>query len=151
MTGEFEPDLSEGSVGVCASHAWGTLLDHLGVLLFVGLLVGAVGLLADGLLSGEGWVCTLFGILAGVFIAAPLEWGYAYLCLHAVRDDEPRASDVLRPFDRYREVVVAHLRRTGVGRSIIAVRDNPDTASAYTVPGARTKLTGGEPCETAAS
>ncbi len=38
-------------------------------------------------------------------------------------------------------VVVGRLRRTGVGRSTIAVRDNPDTASAYTVPTARTKLT----------
>ncbi|MDX2381314.1 MAG: ATP-binding cassette domain-containing protein [Acidimicrobiia bacterium] len=37
--------------------------------------------------------------------------------------------------------MVGHLRRTGVGRSTIAVRDNPDTASAYTVPSARTKLT----------
>jgi ABC-type branched-subunit amino acid transport system ATPase component/ABC-type branched-subunit amino acid transport system permease subunit len=36
--------------------------------------------------------------------------------------------------------VVARLRRTGVARSIIAVRDNPDTASAYTVHNARTKL-----------
>lgn len=38
-------------------------------------------------------------------------------------------------------VVVARLRRTGVGRTTIAVRDNPDTASAYTVANARTKLT----------
>lgn len=37
--------------------------------------------------------------------------------------------------------VVARLRRTGVGRSTTAVRDNPDTASAYTVANARTKLT----------
>lgn len=37
--------------------------------------------------------------------------------------------------------IVGHLRRTGIGRSTIAVRDNPDTASAYTVPTARTKLT----------
>lgn len=37
--------------------------------------------------------------------------------------------------------VIGRLRRTGVGRSTIAVRDNPDTASAYTVADARTKLT----------
>jgi ABC-type branched-subunit amino acid transport system ATPase component/ABC-type branched-subunit amino acid transport system permease subunit len=36
--------------------------------------------------------------------------------------------------------VVARLRRSGVGRRIIAVRDNPDTAAAYTVRGVRTKL-----------
>jgi ABC-type branched-subunit amino acid transport system ATPase component/ABC-type branched-subunit amino acid transport system permease subunit len=35
---------------------------------------------------------------------------------------------------------LARLRRTGVARSMIAVRDNPDTASAYTVSSARTKL-----------
>lgn len=37
--------------------------------------------------------------------------------------------------------LVGRLRRTGVGRATIAVRDNPDTASAYTVANARTKLT----------
>jgi ABC-type branched-subunit amino acid transport system ATPase component/ABC-type branched-subunit amino acid transport system permease subunit len=35
---------------------------------------------------------------------------------------------------------VARLRRTGVGRTTIAVRDNPDAAAAYTVGPARTKL-----------
>ncbi|MEM9517760.1 MAG: branched-chain amino acid ABC transporter permease/ATP-binding protein [Actinomycetota bacterium] len=37
-------------------------------------------------------------------------------------------------------VILNHLRRSGVGRRIIAVRDNPDTASAYTVSPTRTKL-----------
>ena len=37
-------------------------------------------------------------------------------------------------------MVVARLRRTGIGRTMIAVRDNPDTASAYTVRPALTKL-----------
>ena len=37
--------------------------------------------------------------------------------------------------------VVARLRRSGVGRRLIAVRDNPDCASAYTVSPARSKLT----------
>ena len=36
--------------------------------------------------------------------------------------------------------VVSRLRRSGVGRSMIAVRDNPDTASAYTVAPTRMKL-----------
>ena len=38
-------------------------------------------------------------------------------------------------------LVIARLRRSGIGRSIIAVRDNSDTASAYTVSPARMKLT----------
>jgi ABC-type branched-subunit amino acid transport system ATPase component/ABC-type branched-subunit amino acid transport system permease subunit len=38
-------------------------------------------------------------------------------------------------------IVVGRLRRSGVGRSIIAVRDNADTASAYTVSPVRMKLT----------
>ena len=37
-------------------------------------------------------------------------------------------------------VVVARLRASGVGRTTIAVRDNPDTAAAYTVSTTRTKL-----------
>jgi ABC-type branched-subunit amino acid transport system ATPase component/ABC-type branched-subunit amino acid transport system permease subunit len=38
-------------------------------------------------------------------------------------------------------LVVGRLRRSGIGRSIIAVRDNADTASAYTVSPVRMKLT----------
>ncbi|HEY5876468.1 MAG TPA: ATP-binding cassette domain-containing protein, partial [Ilumatobacteraceae bacterium] len=37
-------------------------------------------------------------------------------------------------------VVVSRLRRSGVGRTTIAVRDNPDAAAGYTVSPARTKL-----------
>ncbi len=37
-------------------------------------------------------------------------------------------------------VVVSRLRASGVGRRTIAVRDNPDTAAAYTVSNTRTKL-----------
>lgn len=37
-------------------------------------------------------------------------------------------------------VILSHLRRSGIGRRIIAVRDNPDTAAAYTVSPTRTKL-----------
>ena len=37
-------------------------------------------------------------------------------------------------------LVLARLRRSGVGRSTIAVRDNPDTAAAYTVSPTRMKV-----------
>ena len=37
-------------------------------------------------------------------------------------------------------VVVARLRASGIGRTTIGVRDNPDTAAAYTVATSRTKL-----------
>lgn len=37
-------------------------------------------------------------------------------------------------------VLVARLRRSGIGRSMIGVRDNADSAAAYTVSPARTKL-----------
>ena len=36
--------------------------------------------------------------------------------------------------------LLSRLRRSGIGRSIIAVRDNPDTAAAYTVSPTRMKL-----------
>ncbi|MFM8303722.1 MAG: ABC transporter permease subunit [Actinomycetota bacterium] len=36
--------------------------------------------------------------------------------------------------------IVAHLRRTGIGRSLVAVRDNDNNASAYTVSPTRAKL-----------
>jgi ABC-type branched-subunit amino acid transport system ATPase component/ABC-type branched-subunit amino acid transport system permease subunit len=37
-------------------------------------------------------------------------------------------------------VLVARLRNSGIGRSTIAVRDNPDAASAYTISPSRSKL-----------
>jgi ABC-type branched-subunit amino acid transport system ATPase component/ABC-type branched-subunit amino acid transport system permease subunit len=37
-------------------------------------------------------------------------------------------------------VLVTRLRRSGIGRAIIGVRDNPDSAAAYTVAPARAKL-----------
>jgi len=37
-------------------------------------------------------------------------------------------------------ILLNRLRRSGVGRRIVAVRDNPDTAAAYTVSPTRTKL-----------
>jgi ABC-type branched-subunit amino acid transport system ATPase component/branched-subunit amino acid ABC-type transport system permease component len=37
-------------------------------------------------------------------------------------------------------ILVSRLRKTGIGRGTIAVRDNPDTAAAYTVSTTRTKL-----------
>jgi ABC-type sugar transport system ATPase subunit len=37
-------------------------------------------------------------------------------------------------------VIVSRLRVTGIGRATIAVRDNPDTAAAYTVSSTRAKL-----------
>ncbi|MFA5883140.1 MAG: branched-chain amino acid ABC transporter ATP-binding protein/permease, partial [Acidimicrobiia bacterium] len=36
--------------------------------------------------------------------------------------------------------IVAHIRRTGIGRSLIAVRDNDNNAAAYTVSPTRSKL-----------
>ena len=39
-------------------------------------------------------------------------------------------------------LIVARLRRSGIGRIIIAVRDNPDSAAAYTVSPTRAKLIG---------
>jgi len=39
-------------------------------------------------------------------------------------------------------LLVARLRRSGIGRIIVAVRDNPDSAAAYTVSPTRAKLIG---------
>ncbi len=38
-------------------------------------------------------------------------------------------------------VLVSRIRRSGIGRTTIAVRDNPDTSAAYTVSALRTRLT----------
>ncbi len=104
---EYAEEFSEPTVGACARHAGRTFADEWVVFLLVGLVVGAVAVFQDALLNCGGVVGLAgFGLL--VLIAGPLKWGYRYMCLRAVSGHEPHADDVLRPFDRYYEVVVAH-------------------------------------------
>ena len=104
---EYEEEFSEPTVAACARHAGRTFADEWVVFLLVGLVVGAVAVFQDALLNCGGVVGLAgFGLL--VLIAGPLKWGYRYMCLRAVSGREPHADDVLRPFDRYYEVVVAH-------------------------------------------
>lgn len=92
----------------CIRHGARAFVDHLPVVLFAGLGVWALGAAGEGLLGGPG-VCIAIGLLGLVFFVRPLEWGFSFLCLRGVREEDPRPGDVLRAFRRYGDVVLGHL------------------------------------------
>ena len=109
-------------VGVSSLRARG--LD-LAVATFVFALAAQQYLFRRPMLSGENPRSVLFrrGDLFGIDLDS--QRSYYFLCLAVL-------LIVL--------AVVARLRRTGIGRTTIAARDNPDSAEAYTVGVTRTKV-----------
>ena len=109
MSDEFDPTVYEEfpapRVGAVARHAGETLLAHVGLLVCMGLAVGGVALMADALVSSDG-IAGLAGLAMLIFVARLLRWGFYYMCLRAVRDDDPRAADTLRPFINHHDRVV---------------------------------------------
>ncbi len=105
---EFFEDVPAPEVEACIRHGGRAFRDHLGVVLIVGLAVGALGLVAEGLTSGPP-VCVALGMAGLLLVVRPLEWGFSFLCLRAVRDEDPEARDVLRAFAHYGDVVFGHL------------------------------------------
>ncbi len=47
-------------------------------------------------------------MLLAVLFTRPLRWGFAYLSLHAVRDEDAEPADAMASFHRYRDVVIAN-------------------------------------------
>ena len=79
-------------------------LRHLPLLLVLGLAVSAARLATVGWVPGRIGVVSLALLL---LVVIPLQWGYALLCLRAVRQEEVVACDMLRPFDRYTNTLIA--------------------------------------------
>ncbi|MEE9281066.1 MAG: hypothetical protein V3V67_12905, partial [Myxococcota bacterium] len=105
--------LLEPEAAACIRHAWRSLLDDPAVLIGVGLAIAFVNLIGDGLL-GSGGLGSLAGLAILLLLFRPLQWGFAYVCLRAVRGDDVEANDVLMAFDRYREIVTAHVLIAGM-------------------------------------
>ncbi len=89
----------------CATHGWETFRRELGLLLVVGFSVHAASICVISIGGGE---LALWGLLLAVLFTRPLRWGFAYLCLHAVRDEHAEPADAMAPFHRYRDVVIAN-------------------------------------------
>ena len=90
-------------IGDCIRAAWETFVDEPARLLVMGSIVHGASIVAMGLLDA----LPLLG-LGLVFLGArPLRFGYAYLCLRSARGETTAPNDVLRPFRRYGDVVIA--------------------------------------------
>ncbi len=89
----------------CATHGWETLRQQFGLLLVIGFGVHAASICVISL-SGSG--LALSGLLLAVLFTRPLRWGFAYLCLRAVRDEDAEPADAMASFHRYRDVVIAN-------------------------------------------
>ena len=90
----------------CASHGWETFRQQFGPLLVIGFGVHAASLCVISMFSGGE--LALGGLLLAVIFTRPLRWGYAYLCLHAVRGEEAEPADAMASFSRYRDVVITN-------------------------------------------
>ena len=90
----------------CATHGWATFREQFGLLLVVGFGVHAASICVISLLSGGE--LALSGLLLAVLFTRPLRWGFAYLSLHAVRDEDAEPADAMASFHRYRDVVIAN-------------------------------------------
>lgn len=93
------------SVGACFHHAWDTFLDHLGVLLVLGLITAAAVFIGESMARASGLV-GLVGVGFFFFVSKPLQWGFHYLCLRAVRETAVEPEHLSRVSDNYREVVL---------------------------------------------
>ena len=106
-------DILAPSAGDSIRHAGHTLLEHVVVFVLVGLAVFAAGVVTHLLADSDG-AAALVGIAAVLLISRPLDWGFRFMCLRAARGEAPHAEDVLRPFDHYREVVLANVLVLGM-------------------------------------
>ncbi len=89
----------------CLRHGWATFTRNLALLLPVGVAVHAASICVISLISEQE--LTSWGLALAVLVTRPLRWGFAYLCLRSVRDEEAHASDALQSFRRYLDVVIA--------------------------------------------
>ncbi len=73
-------------------------LDRLAPLLVLGLAAVATQFVSLGWVPGLRWIASF---AFAVLVAIPLRWGFAYVCLRAVRGETPEPRDLARAFDHY--------------------------------------------------
>ena len=91
-------DASMSSVEAAYRHGLQVFRDHLPPLLVLGLAAAATQFVSLTWVPGLRWVVAF---AFAVLVAIPLRWGFAFVCLRAVRGDTPEPRDLLRAFDHY--------------------------------------------------
>ncbi len=94
-------------------HGFEVLLDHPITLLVMGFAVSTLVAASWGLVSIP-FIGGLTGFVFAALVSTPLAYGFAYVCLRAVRDDVAEPGDVVRVYDRYLEAVIAAALSTGI-------------------------------------
>lgn len=89
------------------------LVDHPVTLLVMGFAVSTLVAAAWGLVSVP-FVGGLMGFVFAALVSTPLAFGFAYVCLRAVRDDVAEPGDVVRVYDHYLEAAIAAALTTGL-------------------------------------
>ena len=102
---DLAPELETDPLA-CATHGWETFRQETGLLLVIGFGVHAASICGISMFSDGGLAAS--GLLMAVLFTRPLRWGFAYLCLRAVRDEDGQPADVMASFHRYRDVAIAN-------------------------------------------
>lgn len=97
----------------CYRRGFEPLIEHPITLLVMGFVVSTLVAAAWGLVSLP-FVGGLMGFVFAALVSTPLAFGFAYVCLRAVRDDVVEPADVVRVFDHYLEAALAAALTTGL-------------------------------------
>ncbi len=102
---DLAPELETDPLA-CATHGWEAFRQEFGLLLVIGFGVHAASICVISMFSGGELAA--WGLLLAVLFTRPLRWGFAYLCLRPVRDEDAEPADAMASFHRYRDVVIAN-------------------------------------------
>lgn len=97
----------------CYRDGFGALVDHPVPLLALGFGVCALVWAAWGLV-GLPFIGALVGFAFAALVSTPLTFGFAYVCLRAVRDDEVEPGEVASVYDRYLDAALAAALTAGL-------------------------------------
>lgn len=88
------------------------LIEHPVTLLVMGFAVCTLVAATWGMVSVP-FIGGLMGFVFATLVSKPLAFGFAYVCLRAIRDDVAEPGDVVRVYDHYLEAAIAAALSTG--------------------------------------
>lgn len=104
----IDEDRALPSAGDCYRKGWSAFAAQLIPLLVIVSPVVVTQLMGHGMTNHRG-LTWLLGVIFMAAVATPLQWGFFYVCLRAVRGQRIGLQDLLRPFENYPAAVVANV------------------------------------------